>query len=523
MIFELLAWVYISIICFAWGRQLISLFFSGTEAVAFPIVCFAGLSFIGIIAMYVSLFGPISFWIKCIVTIPALLFYIKCSNRLFFLENLQSVFRKMSSADATLLISCVGMLLFLTTSPIIHPDSLNYHVDSIRLYSLRGLVPGMTNWRVHFGFQSSWFAEMNFFSMWPLEPNFSFPLNGCVMCWLIVFLIAESVRKPAEMNSAKTTGSFWFLVLLLGTLISWTQIRLTASSASPDFIAAMAIFTSLYFLAKNTDRSPDAFYFATYFAFVAVSIKFSVIPILLVPVLIFIYGLILRRYQLVLFCFITGLFFLVPILIRNVVSSGYPFFPSSFAGTFFHNNWKLDELHVAELQHYITAYARYPVLREDTEAAYGLPIRTWLPNWWNHLYLMDRFFIVLIIGGVLMDTMLFRKWKNFFSINSAAALLIALTGVVFWFVNAPDPRFGTGFLFPLIYFQYAPFWQMKSDRAKEIYLRITPFIKWGAGFLILLYVLYRSFHFFQPGQLIYPAGIKKENLTSSDTFFRNPS
>jgi hypothetical protein len=525
MTFQLIAWIYISLICFAWGKLFVKYFSPGIPVFDFSISCIIGFSVVGIISMYFSLFGPLYGWVKLVISAPALIFYLQSSNRKIVFETFTGVIKNLSAPDRALLSVCILMLLFLSSSTIIHPDTLNYHADAIRFFNDRGMVRGIANVKLEYGFQSLWFAAMAFFDLSFLQPHVSYPLSGCLLCWFIIFLVAKSANTKYD-SSNPATGSFqsaWWLILLLFTLFSWTQIRLTASSASPDFIVAICIFLSLYFLCGNDfSKQPEAsYYFAVFFAVLALSIKLSAVIILLAVVFVLYQSLLNRKFRLLFSCLLLAFVALAPLVVRNIFASGYPLYPSSLYGIF-PVYWKMDPDRLLHFQHYITAYARYPVDASVSESQYQLSIGKWVPIWWRHLYISDKLLLVVIGVGAITDLLLIRTWMRALTLNRVAGLCICILGTVVWFIHAPDPRFGTGFLLPLIYFQYSPLLQIRPNGANRSYLGATSAIKWVSAFLILLYIGYRGICFFQPEQLIYPEGIKRTPLISSGTFYHTP-
>jgi hypothetical protein len=512
MAFELITWIYITLICFAWGNLVAGVFIrrlTDFPELSFPVICFFGLFFIGIIAWYLSIFLPIGILIKIIITFPALFFYLWRSNRLLLTELLRALFNRMTVADWWLLFVCIGMLVFLTSSPVIHPDSLNYHVYSIRFLSRFGIVPGIANLKLEFGFQSLWFVVLGIFDFSFIHRQTAFPLNGCFLFWVIIFLISNSAdQKAMPSDTTKSQQGFWYFALLIFTIISWTQIRLTASSASPDFIATVCVLLSLYFLNRHLPESAgnDAMYLAVFFALVAVCIKVSVITILLLPFFIIVYGIFTRNLRMTWSCILLSVILLTPLIIRNVISTGYPLYPSFFAGPF-PVDWTLNSTVLTRFQHYITGYARYPIALESANTEFGLPITKWFPRWWEHLLPADKFMLAMIALGAGLNLFFYKIWKKQFSGKPGVALVISVAGAAVWFIHAPDPRFGTGFLFPLLYFQYAPFWNSRGAFLQNYYNRLLLMAKWVASFFILFYIGYRSIYFLSWNQLIYPEGV----------------
>src|SRR5450755_4474790 len=250
MIFELISWIYISLICLIWGNRILKLFIGIQEAAAidFPLVCFIGMSVIGIISFYLSLFIPLVFVIKLALQIPAWLILMKAENRKEIFSQLKKPFTHLYIADSCFLGAALLMILFLSTAPVIHPDTLNYHVFSVEIFNRYGTITGIGNLSLQMGFQSLWFAVLAFFNFSFFHIGPWFPLNGCVMCWLIVFLVSKAAGgKNIIPGTNLFFSSIWALLLILFLILSWTQIRLTASSLSPDFIATLSILSGFYF------------------------------------------------------------------------------------------------------------------------------------------------------------------------------------------------------------------------------------------------------------------------------------
>ncbi|MEO6963465.1 MAG: hypothetical protein ABIY90_15950 [Puia sp.] len=514
MAFELLAWIYLSVICLIWGNLFVHLFFRGSRESLefdFPVLCIVGMSLIGATALYLSLFIPLGGLVKWILQLPVLLYFLSAANRRTFCFQVIKPFVNFSGIDLFLLTVSVVMVLFLSTSPIIHPDSLHYHIYSIRVFDQFGTIPGIVNLQLEFGFQSLWFAVLSVFDFSHLQTGISYPLSGCLLCWFFIFLISKLANAGHPSGRAgKGVFAVAYLALLLFTVFSWTQVRLTASSASPDFVATVCILLAFYFFIRKPelDKNRSGPYFALFFALTAISIKLSAIFILLMPAYVMACGLVKRRFRLTGTAFLLVLFFLTPVIIRNIMSTGYPFFPSAFADIF-HPDWKLPEARLANFRHYITVYARFPLSGRVSEAAYRLPFSNWLPLWWRHLQLLDKVLVLALTIGGFLNLILFKKWVKAFSITSFTAFMIALSGTVLWFVNAPDPRFGTGFLLPLLYFQYSPYFVSCQFGDSRLFHKTIRRLKFFAVLMIAGYIVYRGIYFFHPQQLIFPDGVKK--------------
>ncbi|HXB29164.1 MAG TPA: hypothetical protein VNW49_05060 [Puia sp.] len=516
MIFELVSWILISLICLIWGNMILKLFFGNNKAAAidFPIVCFIGMTLLGTISFYISLFIPLYLGVKLALQIPALMILFKSANRRELVSQIKKTFINFSVSDYIILVAILLMILFISTSKVIHPDTLNYHVFSTQIFDKYGTIPGFANLKPEFGFQSIWFSALAFFDFPVFQAGPLFTLNGCVMIWVSIFLISKAIaNKNIKSGSTLLISGIWYLILILFCILSWTQIRLTASSLSPDFIVAASVLLSFYFFAGRQDlmAKENSDLLASLFSIIAISIKLSAAPIILIPFIIIVNGIVRKRWLLTGRIILSFFLLLVPIIIRNIFTTGYPFYPSVL-GAFYSYDWKVELSQVLKFQYYITSYARYPILRINTITEYNQSIMKWFPLWWKHLYMIDKTVILIIAFGVLVDISFFRTWVRSYSKRKFAALIVAITGVLFWFVEAPDPRFGTGFLLPLIYFQYAPLIKNIRSLGDNNLYNIVNRIKYISTFIIIIYTGYRAVYFFRSRQLLFPEGIDYTTL-----------
>jgi hypothetical protein len=265
---------------------------------------------------------------------------------------------------------------------------------------------------------------------------------------------------------------------------------------------------------KNEDEEKSGL-MASFFSAIAVSVKFSAVPILFIPLIVIAYQTQKRRFLSVFRICVLVALLLTPVIIRNVISTGYPLYPSSFAAIY-STDWKLEKFKVAGFQQYITAYARYPILMVNTAKEYSNSFLNWLPVWWEHLYIIDKAVIFFIVMGIFLNLFFIKNWKRVYSQWEMLAFIVTLSGSVLWFIKAPDPRFGTGFLLPLIYFLYLPFIRYMDFTMDRYINSLVIWIKNISIVFIILYVGYRAVYFFHPRQLILPDGVRNTSLSPPD-------
>jgi len=509
MLTILLAWIYISFLSWLWGILFLEFIKKITKSELqlphFSIICIAGLSAITVIAAILSLFIPLGeWWVQFLFVIPCLVLFFKKDSPAFF-SVLKKEFQDLHVFSIILLSACLLLILVMSSWTVIHPDTLGYHAQTIQWIEKYKAVPGLAHLHIRFGYQWLWFVDSALF-------GFSFTgkegitlLNSTVLFWFFIFFI-NRINYNLLKEGKRLYGLLWMGLLVI-SIWSYTQVRLTATSASPDFIATLFTLVIIYLLLEKDLKVPDAStrLLVSFLALVAVTIKLSVAPILLVAAVPAFLGLAKRKIKL----FVTILFLAVltssPFIARNIITSGYIVFPLT-AIDVVNVDWKNDPSLTLNERNYVTAYARKPgVLAGEISAVNKMNLSEWLPNWWLNRSTADKVIMILLVlsfFGALLST------KKILSSGFILQLILItlLTGIIFWFVNAPDPRFGFGSILGFIgVVSYLLF------KGKEIFIGknvLIAILLISAG-SILAYSGYRFKNFFSKEQLLTPLGIEK--------------
>jgi hypothetical protein len=524
MLISLTVWIYISIVCLIWGHMSLSAIVKGPGTSLPPssglppdasspsfntgLLCLAGLALISTLALGLSLFMPLDWKAHLLILLPAAIYCTRSSNRQTIGKQITDTTQRLSRPGILLLIVCIAMTATISAHDIIHPDTMYYHARSILLFDRYKAIPGIANLRNELGFQCSWFASLSLFKTnAPGYYNIIF-LNGAVLCWYFLF-IAEKIS---------TKGWPW-LLLFAYTLFSWTQIRLTAASPSPDFIVSLYSWAAIYAFLQKKDKAPlhpAWLSLVVLFCIAAVLTKLSPIAILPLAVIALLRSLRLRSARILgVYSFLA----LIILFIRNRIASGYLLYPLP-QPDLFDLPWKLSLSSITHFQQYISLYARFPILHPETIMPLQSPFTQWVPRWWEHIDTIDRLLLLAILIGIALNGILLflpsrRKRSNAPANGSTLVLLITLAGSLLWFIGAPSPRFGTGFLVPLLFLLYQrlplpgittriPFSGPSALTAKiPVFLLATACITAA----IAAYTGYRVARFSTPRQLLVPAGI----------------
>ena len=517
MLISLFAWTCISLICLIWGNMMGSLLIKEnagwTSGIHPGLTCITGLSGIGVLAMGLSLFMPLDGWAHAIILLPALAWCGRSANRRTLAVQIGSLTKGFSPAGYWLLTACIGMTLIISVHTITHPDTLAYHARSILLFREYAAIPGIANLKTELGFQSSWFAIQAIFQPFSTLTRHIIFVNGAILCWYFLFVIHHMIKSPSH--------AWAWLLLLIYTLISFTQARLTAASASPDFIVTIYCWAAVYLFIQAENNNNITTTLIMICCIAAVLTKISALAILLLAAAALTGpGRLRQAWPVLIYAGIA----LLLLLARNTIASGYPLYPTSLLDIS-NAGWKMRLPDLQSYQHYITMYARFPIRGKEMDGIGQLPPGAWIPRWWREqVSLPDRLLILGIITGIILNglTLLIRseqpqqvpRSKNK---RYTLLLLITLAGSLLWFLAAPHPRFGTAFLLPLGYLLFRRFYRTGAPSPSLPGNRpapSTPFLRrlpllaiYSLAAALTAYSAYRCYHFLTPSEIIVPTGI----------------
>ena len=517
MLITLFAWIYISFLSWMWGILFLQSIkkITGNELQLphFSIICISGLSVITVIAGILSLCIPLGgWWVQFLFILPCLtLFFTKGSPA--FLAALKKEFQGLHHLSVILLSACLLLILVMSTWTIVHPDSLGYHAQTIQWIEKYKAVPGLVQLHVRFGYQGLWFVDAALFSFSFTGTQGMTFLNSTVLFWFFIFII-NRIDQNFFKDGKKLYGLLWMSLLFI-SIWSYTQVRLTATSTSPDFIATLFILTIIYLLLEEDQKYPGAstWLLVGFLSLVAVTIKLSAAPVLLVAVAPVLLGIVKRKIKLLFTMLFIMIITFTSFITRNIITSGYVIFPSTSIDIV-NVDWKYDPKLTRNEKNYITAYAKNPgvVTKEEINAVNKMEPTEWLPTWWQNRSTADKIIMILLVLSFI-SVLLSMKKILLSGFIPMLALVTMLTGIIFWFINAPDPRFGFGSILGFIgVISYLVFKEKELFIGKKLLIAILLLVTGS----IFAYTGHRFVNFFNKDQLLTPLGIEKSEFKIFD-------
>jgi len=344
-------------------------------------------------------------------------------------------------------IICFLIILEISVQRSTNPDSGIYHAQAIRWIENYAAVPGLANLHTRFGYNSSWLVINALTSfVWSELRSFHF-LPAILYGIFLSDLLAGICRWQ---RSAPRTADYFRLMLLP---ISLYSLGNSFSSPATDFPTTLLLW--IIFLEfsdwMEEDYAPSSFrtLLIPLLVATAVTIKLTAAPLLLFAIFVFVILIKQkRRAALIAVLSLAGLVVL-PWLARNMVLSGYLIFPEASIDIF-NFDWKTPHSVAVAEKETIQSWARLP--RMDAAYVQALPFSQWIRLWYRD-QTPNRILMLWLIpafpAAFLAITPFFKKkacavWLRVK--KTGYSWLFALSGLVFWLLNAPDFRFGIGWV-----------------------------------------------------------------------------
>jgi len=352
-------------------------------------------------------------------------------------------------------------------------DAGLYQLQAARYFESGPLPLGIANVHDRLGFNSAWLPISVLCSGSIFGKDGLFLVNGAA---ILIFLGAigchalDQYRRGRFGISGACAGAavFLFVRASSGVLFSWFSL-----SPGADLPAAMIccwVLVAFLALLENAaagevhDRDVEIqrwFFVLVTATALAIITKLSQGPVaLLLALALFLPGA--RRVWGRAIAF--AVLLVAGWLVQGLTTSGCAAFPVARSCLAF-LPWTSDPAVAARQAMVIRSWARAPGVRpENVPNGFG-----WLPLWW-HRMMPEREFVwslargAAVLAGVAAILMIAvwigsiaNKEKDRANILKPAllALLVFCAGAAFWFLEAPDPRFGLGFLIGIPAFVFA--------------------------------------------------------------------
>jgi len=398
---------------------------------------FFGLIFILFLIKIVHFFTKISFFVSLIILSSGVILFLIKKN--FF--SIKTVKKNIKF-----------LILFLFLVPIFisqkyHEDFGYYHLTYVITMMEEKIIFGLANSNTAYSHNSIW---LNIISIFSLPKNdFNFLTLPAFLAYYI--FIAFSLKKILESNK-QTISSYFLLVCLFYFILKFTRISEYGNDLPCTIFSILAVFYFLKF-SESTIQQKKPSYFLCCFSFAAFSIliKFSAIPIFLLPLYLFITNFKKLRKEIIKYNYIFIFILCFIFFLQQFVYTGCLLFPSKL--TCLNVSWSNDDFFVLRknIELINKSYSVTGGLISKKEYLENL---NWFPYWLKRNYseLLEHLITMLI--PIILLKILLKKNKNADNLlfeNKKIFYLFILISFVFWFKFSPVYRFAVPYFLCLIF------------------------------------------------------------------------
>ena len=491
MLVILINWLYIGITTFLTGYAILGLFVQLFDYKVKHTVSYflAGLVFATVYAQIYSLFAGVSIMANVLLCVLCMGIAVWKRKELALFLKVKMMEWKQQSWKVWFGVILLLLMAYGTSRGYMHFDTSLYHAQSIRWIEEYGVVPGLANLQSRFGYNSSTFALTALYSMKYVFGQSLHAVAGFVA--LISSFIALGISdvftdKKVRLSDFARIGLLFYLSVIFGEMMS----------PASDYYAMLFLFDILIlwlsedeFQKEEQKRNATPYGMLCVLLVCAVTIKFSVAPLLLLVIKPAVILLKKKDIKQIVFFLLSGLMVCVPFFIRNVIISGWLIYPSTIIDLF-SVDWKLPkgqvEYDAAEIGIYGKGITDVTLI--------GTPFWEWFPNWFENLKALEKLFVLMtfiaIICGVIYTVILIvRKYiqKRIVDFNFSFIFVTFTVSTVFWFVSAPLIRYGYAYVvaMPLVTFGFF-YLRIMEQRWIQPYVDRIHFIFCGVVVLFLL-------------------------------------
>lgn len=469
MLTILLDWIYVSLLCCGTGFLCLraAVFVAGSDSGGVPmsLLPFLGLAGISALTALISIFAPIS-WQWNILFI-ALVVTGLWSDRKELFERLRKARGSIRQGWVIIAVFALGAAFILlksasvvhlygTTDEVFHSDTGYYHAPSIRWIEEYGIVPGLGNLLPPLAIDYLWFQPCALFGFRDFLPQRLHALTGLITLWALAFSIGGvwGLFNSGGWNRIRVSDLYRTLLLL--PLSEVANYIVSDSGDEPAAIMILiSIGASLILLDNNNNgenapdfqpaaHPPEAVGTTLFLICFAVGIKLSALPLLILGGLLVLPWLRSGNYGFPIFSALIVLLVLGPKIARSVFLSGYALYPLPGLDLF-HVDWKMPAQVLVSEKAYVASMARIRFVEPGRLLSGGMA--AWFGPWLKNFLVTPSGVGAICAAGSMILAGVFRRdflvvlLRRFWQVH-----ITVCAGVVYWFVMAPDVRFGYGFL-----------------------------------------------------------------------------
>ena len=437
--------IFSQILIFVMGIVLLSLSISGYGRLInlsvkknFFLDIFLGFILITFLITIIHFFFKLNLFISIFIFIFGILFF-------FYKKKISSLrFIKVSNIYYPIIIL---LLVPIFLSQKYHEDFGYYHLPYAIGFIEEKIIFGFANIDQSFVYNSIW---LNLYSIFFLtDKNFDFltlPSFLIYLC-LILFSFHQILSKNEKSNS-----DYFLLTILFYFILKFTRISEFGVDLPASIFSVLTIYYFIKFSEINLKRERQEYFFLiSIFAIFAILIKLSTIPVIFLPIFLYLKYFKDLNFEIFRLKFLFIYFLFITFLIQQFIFTGCIFFPSNL--TCLNVSWfSEDNINLSKQLELINK--SYSSIGENiiTPEEY-LKNYNWFSYWLkrNYVEILEH---LLTIALPIILFLFFQKKKTDYKLvfNDKLGLYLFLTlGLLFWLSFSPVYRFAIYLFLTLVF------------------------------------------------------------------------
>ena len=433
MLLIILYWIYISLFLFVSGtlfeRIIVRISLGKRASIETPVVLKLVLGIAGllIVLSLIHFFYPINEFINCLLLFLLLIEIVV--NRKYYLVQVKNFFiwQKQISLILKIVIGFIILLFSYIASdlPLYNLDEGRYHLQNLLWSKNYPVIPGIANLHDRFASNSSWYLFNALFDVFYFSKKVYHVINSLCMLYLFLFCILtfRNFNKNSNILSVFSLALLTYLIFSFSFFKYWFMIGVTPDLGVHFFIISFFIY--MVWLFSNESETLMNLKFHSIVALIICISTFLIrsTGVMLLPGYLPMVYLLVQQKQfrsnfLKLFL-ISTFMFCIP-LIRNIIMSGYPLYPST-AFDYFNVDWKFPKLFADKLSAFVVNHQLYEHLnlikeRKEYTGLFDFTRLCDLANMFYSYYIKSfgghtPAFICLLCSPVLFFSSQIRKQK----------------------------------------------------------------------------------------------------------------
>ena len=398
---------------------------------------FLGLILISFLITLTHFFTKISFLLSFIIFVLGILIFWLKKN-----FNLPNLFNKKN----IIYLVIIFLLIPIYLSQKYHEDFGYYHLPYALSFIEEKIVFGFANINKAYVYNSLW---LNLYPVFFLsDKNFDFLTLPSLLLFLnfILFSYHQIISKSKTLIS-----DYYLVVILFYFILKFTRISEFGVDLPAAIFSVLAIYYFIRFSETNTiEERKEYFYLISIFSIFSVLIKLSTLPIILLPILLYLkYFTDLKNYILKLkFLYIYAL--LIIFLIQQFIYTGCFFFPTN--ATCFNVSW-FNEENLSLSSQLELINKSYSVAKDFYTPEEYLENFNWIIFWAkrNFIEILEHFLTILLPSLLFLFFLKNRKNHQIFLKNKLGLYIFLFVALFFWLNFSPVYRFSIHLFVTLVF------------------------------------------------------------------------